>query len=143
MLDDLGLLPALERYLKEYGASRGIAVDLHTSGFDGHRLPGPVEIAVYRIVQEALTNTAKHAGASTVSVLLEYRVASLHLIVEDDGHGFDVEEVLSRGEMERRLGLHGMRERAALLGGSLTIESAPGRGTTIFAEIPLGTGEEE
>ena len=143
VLDDLGLLPALERYLKEYGASRGIAVDLHTSGFDGHRLPGPVEIAVYRIVQEALTNTAKHAGASTVSVLLEYRVASLHLIVEDDGHGFDVEEVLSRGEMERRLGLHGMRERAALLGGSLTIESAPGRGTTIFAEIPLGTGEEE
>lgn len=142
VLDDLGLLPALDRYLKEYGSSRGIAVDLHASGFDGYRLPGPVEIAVYRIVQEALTNTAKHAAASTVSVLLEHRGDSVHVIVEDDGRGFQVEEVLARGDTER-LGLHGMRERASLLGGSLTVESAPGRGTTVFAEIPLGTGEVE
>lgn len=142
VLDDLGLIPAVERYLKEFEVSRGISVDLHASGFDGHRLPGPVEIAVYRIVQEALTNAAKHAGASAVSVLLERRGDSLHVIVEDDGRGFDVEDVLARGDMDRRLGLHGMRERATLLGGSLTVESAPERGTTVFAEIPLGAGEE-
>jgi signal transduction histidine kinase len=142
VLDDLGLLPALDRYLKEFGTSRGLAVDLHAAGFDGRRLPGPVEIAVYRIVQEALTNVAKHAAASTVSVLLEHRERSVHVIVEDDGKGFDVEAVLASGQTEHRLGLHGMRERAALLGGSLTVESGPGRGTSVFAEIPLGGDEE-
>lgn len=143
VLDDLGLLPALERHLKEYGASRGIVVDLHTAGFDHQRLPGPLEIAVYRIVQEALTNVARHAAAGAVSVILEHRGRSVHIIVEDDGRGFDVEEVLRSGDADRTLGLHGMRERAALVGGSLTVESAPGRGTTIFAEIPLGVGEDE
>jgi signal transduction histidine kinase len=142
VLDDLGLLPALERHLKEYGAGRGIAVDLHTSGFDHQRLPEPVEIAVYRIVQEALTNAARHAAASTVSVILEHRGRSVHVIVEDDGRGFDLEGVLGSGDADRTLGLHGMRERASLLGGSLTVESAPGRGSTVFAEIPLAEGEE-
>lgn len=137
VLDDLGLLPALERYLKELSASRGIAVDLHARGLDGGRLPAPVEIAIYRIVQEALTNTAKHAEASAVSVILERLDESVRAIVEDDGRGFDVDVVLAGGEVERHLGLHGMRERAALLGGSLTVESAPGRGTTVFGEVPL------
>lgn len=140
VLDDLGLLPALERYLKEYEANRAVTLDFHARGFE-HRLPGPVEIAVYRIVQEALTNAAKHADASTVSVLLERRDGGVHLIVEDDGRGFDAREVLASGDVERRLGLHGMRERALLLGGSLTVESAPGRGTSVFADIPLGDGE--
>lgn len=108
---------------------------------DSSCLPAPVEIAVYRIVQEALTNTAKHADAGTVSVLLERRDHGVHLIVEDDGRGFDAREVLSSGDVDRRLGLHGMRERALLLGGSLTVESAPGRGTSVFADIPLGEDE--
>jgi signal transduction histidine kinase len=142
VLDDLGLLPALERSLKEFGASRALAVDLHAAGLDGRRLPAPVEIAVYRIVQEALTNVARHAAASTVSVLLEQRDRSVHVIVEDDGRGFDVEGVLASGQPEQRLGLHGMRERAALLGGSLTVESGPGRGTSVFAAIPLGGDED-
>ncbi|OGK97338.1 MAG: hypothetical protein A3E31_17190 [Candidatus Rokubacteria bacterium RIFCSPHIGHO2_12_FULL_73_22] len=140
ILDDLGLVPALERHLKEYEASRGLAVDLHARGLD-QRLPGSVEIAVYRIVQEALTNIAKHADASAVSVLLERRDDSVRIIVEDDGRGFDAHAVLVSRDADRRLGLHGMHERALLLGGSLTIESAPGRGTSVFADIPLGEGE--
>ncbi|MBI2216883.1 MAG: HAMP domain-containing protein [Candidatus Rokubacteria bacterium] len=139
VLDDLGLLAALERYLNEYGVSHGLAVDLHARGLDGQRLPGPVETAVYRIVQEALTNTAKHAHATAVSVLVERRDGSLHLIVEDDGRGFEVDGVLAAQDIDRRLGLHGMRERTALLGGSLTVESAPGHGTTIFVEVPLAS----
>lgn len=140
ILDDLGLVPALERHLKEYETARGLAVDLHARGLE-HRLPGPVEIAVYRIVQEALTNIAKHAKASAVSVLLERRDDSVRLIVEDDGRGFDAREVLGGGDADRRLGLHGMHERALLLGGSLTVESAPGQGTSVFANIPLGGGQ--
>jgi signal transduction histidine kinase len=140
ILDDLGLVPALERHLKEYETSRGLAVDLHARGF-AHRLPGSVEIAVYRIVQEALTNIAKHADASAVSVLLECRDDSVRIIVEDDGRGFDARAVFESGDADRRLGLHGMHERALLLGGNLTVESAPGRGTTVFANIPLGGNE--
>jgi signal transduction histidine kinase len=135
ILDDLGLVPALERHLLEY-RSRGLRVDLHASGLDG-RLPGPVEIAVYRIVQEALTNIVKHAAASAVSVLLECRDGAVRIIVEDDGRGFDLHQVLASGDADRRLGLLGMHERAGLLGGSLTVESAPGRGTSVFATIPL------
>jgi signal transduction histidine kinase len=137
VLDDLGLLAAVERQLKEYEMTHGIAVDLHASGFEGRRLPGNAEIAIYRIMQEALTNIAKHAHATMVSVLLEHREASVRLIVEDDGRGFDVDQPRSHGDAEH-LGLHGMRERATLLGGTLTVESSRGRGTTVFAEIPVG-----
>ncbi|MBI4271456.1 MAG: HAMP domain-containing protein [Candidatus Rokubacteria bacterium] len=140
ILDDLGLVPALERHLEEYETTRGLTVDLHARGLE-RRLPGPVEIAVYRIVQEALTNVAKHAEARAVSVLLERRDDSVRVIVEDDGHGFDAREVLASGDPDRRLGLHGMLERALLLGGSLTVESTPGRGTSVFASIPLAAGE--
>jgi len=140
VLDDIGLLAALERHLREYEAGRGVTVDLHARGFE-QRLPGPIEIAVYRIVQEALTNTAKHADARTVSVLLERRDDAVHLIVEDDGRGFDAPEVLASRDVDRGLGLRGMRERAILLGGSLTVESASGRGTSVFADIPVGGGE--
>ena len=140
VLDDLGLLPAVERLLKEYEVNHGIAGDLHAAGFDGQRLQATVEIAVYRIVQEALTNTAKHARAGTVSVLLEHQGDMIRVIVEDDGRGFDPGEALSGDHAERGLGLHGMRERAALLGGTLSVESGPGQGTTVFARIPLSDG---
>jgi len=95
-----------------------------------------VETTLYRIVQEALTNVARYAEASQVSVLLEQQRGSVIGIVEDDGRGFDVESALTSGQ-PTRLGLHGMQERASLVGGKLTLESTPGIGTTVFVEIPL------
>jgi signal transduction histidine kinase len=141
MLDDLGLLAALRQLHMGFQDRFHIAVDLEALGLGDERLPSEVEIALYRIVQEALTNVARHAHAETVSVLLERRKASVRLIVEDDGEGFDVSRVLGarRGytSSDGKLGLYGMRERAALLGGTLTIESSPGMGTTIFVQVPL------
>ena len=108
-------------------------------GLDNERLPSEVETALYRIVQEALTNVARHAQAQSVSVVLERRGASVKLIVEDDGRGFDVAAVMSsHSHQERdRLGLYSMRERASLVGGTMAIESTPNMGTAIYVEIPL------
>jgi signal transduction histidine kinase len=135
VLDDLGLLPALRHLHKEYQDRFRLPVDLQVLGLDGERLPSEMETALYRIVQEALTNVARHADAHSVSVLLEKRSVSVKLIVEDDGHGFDIVSTMSTHSRDR-LGLYGMRERASLLGGTLTIESS-GKGTAIFVEIPL------
>jgi signal transduction histidine kinase len=131
VLDDLGLAAALERLAHEWQARYKIPVDVAIQWSE--RLPGEIETALYRIVQEALTNIARHAQAKSVSILIEKRGNSIRAIVEDDGIGFDPSA--QRGE--RHLGLLGMRERAELLGGALTIESAPGHGTSIFIEIPL------
>jgi signal transduction histidine kinase len=139
VLDDLGLLAALRHLHKDYQDRFHIPVDFAVLGLEDGRLPSEMETALYRIVQEALTNIARHAQAETVSVLLEKRDASVMLIVEDDGRGFDVTSVL--GSRPRgKLGLYGMRERAALLGGTLTIESTRGTGTTIFVDVPLTKG---
>ena len=137
VLDDLGLLAALRHYLKGYQNRFRLLVDFHVLGLDGKRLPPEVETALFRIAQEALTNVARHAQAHSVTVLLEDRGASAMLIVEDDGRGFDVARVMDSRPHEGNLGLYGMRERASLLGGTLTIESTPGRGTTVFVRIPL------
>jgi len=133
-LDDLGLVAALERYVRSYRKTFDLNVDFQTVGLDGKRLAPQVETELYRIVQEALTNVARHAQAQHVSVLLEERGQDLVVIIEDDGRGFDVREVLEAG---RSLGLHGMRERAELLGGRLVVEARPGVGTTVFVQIPL------
>src|SRR5262245_3662814 len=125
VLDDLGLVPALEHYATEYGESHGIAMDVQARGLDGERLPPAVETALYRIVQEALTNAAKHAGARTVSVVLQRQPTSVLAIVADDGCGFDVEKTLKAQDSWAHLGLYGMWERAGLLNGSVTIESTP------------------
>jgi len=132
-LDDLGLVAALERYVRDYARKHGIQLDFHAANLQGKRLPIQEEIALYRIAQETLTNVAKHAEAQHVSVLLEERNGTTVLIVEDDGKGFDLEAVMSHS---RRLGLLGMEERAALVGGRLTVESRPGAGTAVFVEVP-------
>jgi len=137
VLDDLGLPAALRHYLRGYEDRFRLPVDLQILGLDRERLAPEVETALYRIVQEALTNVARHSRAHSVSVLLERRGASMKLIVEDDGQGFDVARVMGSGPHEGNLGLYGMRERASLLDGTLTIESTPGAGTTVFVEIPL------
>ncbi len=132
VLDDLGLEAALSRYVRDYQTRYPLAVDLAVVGLE-KRLPPPVETAVYRIIQESLTNIARHAQAETASVLVEQRNGRIRAIVEDDGIGFDEQVALKNG----RLGLYGIRERAELLNGTLTIESEPGQGTTIFVEVPL------
>jgi PAS domain S-box-containing protein len=131
-LDDLGLRAALGNYVQDWSARVGIDAQLHTSGLMDDRLPADVETALYRIAQEALTNVAKHAAASSVEVILERRADSVLLIVEDDGVGFDP---ASRETATDGFGLVGMRERAALVGATLEIESSSGNGTAILVRM--------
>lgn len=137
VLDDLGLVPAMERLVEDFGKTHGIPVAFEANLRSGPRLPPTVETTLYRIGQEALTNVARHAGARSASLILERRGGVVTLILEDDGRGFDVSSRFTGGGEGRSLGIFGMRERATLLGGALTIESTPGAGTTIFVEIPL------
>jgi len=132
-LDRLGLAAALRQYTEQFSCEQQATVRLETRGLEDVRLPPEIETALYRIAQESLTNVARYAHATKVGVALMKNADRLTLMVEDDGVGFDVEEALQRG----RLGLVGMRERVDALGGSLKIESAPGAGTTVLAQIPL------
>jgi signal transduction histidine kinase len=135
-LDDFGLEAALQSYAEEWARQSGIAIELHAHGPSTRLSPG-MESAVYRIVQEALTNVARHSGAAHAGVVLERRDGYIHLIVEDDGRGFDAERALMPlADRIERLGLVGMRERTALVGGTMDIESAPGKGTTVFVRFP-------
>jgi signal transduction histidine kinase len=145
ILDDLGLAAAVERHVEDYQRKLGVPVDFEAVGPWSNPLPAEVETTLYRICQEALTNAARHAEPTHLSVLLTRRRDSAVAIVEDEGKGFDVDAALSDHDEQRHLGLFGMRERAGLVGGKLTIESRLGRGTTVFVEIPCGasTGEEK
>jgi signal transduction histidine kinase len=135
-LDDLGLHAALQSGVEEWARRAGVEADFHSAGLEEQRLPDEVETVLYRVVLEALHNILKHAGARHVSVLIERRNGQALAIVEDDGAGFDAEGMLTRPP-PGRLGLLGMRERMALVGGSLEVESTPASGTTMFARVPL------
>ena len=129
-LDDFGLVPALGRLAESF--REGSRVELEVESHLGEeRLPGEVETAVYRIVQEALTNVLKHAGAKHVSILLTRKNGSVSIVIEDDGRGFRPGETGDSG-----LGLAGMRERVNLLDGTFAIESSPGKGTTLVVSVP-------
>jgi two-component system, NarL family, sensor histidine kinase DevS len=127
-LDDFGLEAALERLTDNFAGQTGLAVDF-VAGLGDQQLPREVATALYRIVQEGLTNVAKHAEARTVSVLLTGENGRVALVIEDDGRGFDPEDPAEG------FGLQGMRERVALLGGSLRVESRGGVGTTLAVEV--------
>ncbi|WP_420128858.1 PAS domain-containing protein [Longimicrobium sp.] len=143
-LDNLGLRLALQAHLEEWSHRYGIECDFHAVGLDGERFAAEVETTLYRVVQEGLNNVVKHAGATRASLVLERRQGMVGAILEDDGRGFEVEATLASPEKSRRLGLRGMRERVALVGGELEIESAEGAGTTLYVRIPLpAEGEEE
>jgi signal transduction histidine kinase len=129
-LDDLGLSSALEHYISEYQKRYPVSVDFVANGLAA-RLPLEMETSIYRIIQESLTNIARHAKAQHASVMIDRRRDTLRIIIEDDGQGFDPEVV-----HENSLGLQGIRERAALFGGTLTIESQPGHGTSLFVVLP-------
>lgn len=142
-LDDLGLEAALSGYIEEWAKRSRVTADFHSAGFEGERLPLTHETALYRIAQEALTNVAKHSGADHVSFILERRGDRVLAVIEDNGEGFDVESLTETSVRERRLGLLGMRERAAMLGGTVTVESAVGAGTSVFVRIPVGSRGDE
>jgi signal transduction histidine kinase len=130
VLDDFGLVPALERLTQGFSEHTGISVDLEASALT-ERLPVEVETAIYRIVQESLTNVVKHAQANSVSVVLTRGDGRIKAVIEDDGMGFEP-EAGSEG-----IGLVGMRERIELLDGSLTVESSGRSGTTVAVEVPV------
>jgi PAS domain S-box-containing protein len=142
-LDDLGLQTALGNYIEAWSKRSGVEIDFQSTGLEEKRLSSPIETALYRVVQEGLTNVLKHAQARRVSLILQCSPDQVLAIVEDDGCGFDADAVIGSRGPRGRLGLVGMRERVALVGGTLTIESALGRGTTLFARIPLSAAGEE
>ena len=112
---------------------------MRVSGLEAERLPSAIETAVYRAVQEAMTNVLKHAGASRVVITLNRLIGYVSVIIEDDGKGFDSEEAMDLSSSHTGLGLLGMRERVASVGGTLEIESSPGMGTSILIRIPIAT----
>ncbi|MDI6451581.1 sensor histidine kinase [Anaerobaca lacustris] len=139
-LDDLGLIPALHSYVNDFGKRMGLSVQL--TGFTRGRtelLDSDKRTVLYRVVQEALINVAKHAKASEVTVSIRKLRGAICIEVHDDGKSFDVREMLSN-RRRKALGLLGMRERVEMVGGCFAVKSSPGKGTTIRAEIPVGNG---
>ena len=138
-IDDLGIFKAIEAYVAEWQERYGVRVDIQTFGRD-NPLPPDVAAVLYRLVQEGLNNVLKHAQASKVSLVLERKTEGLALVLEDNGMGFDPETSqrnVSGSGRAPGLGLSGMKERVALLGGKIAVESAPGKGSAIFVQIPL------
>ena len=133
---DGGLVAAIDTYVREWSNHFRVAIDIHTSRLDEDRLAPQAALSLYRIAQEALNNVAKHGHATRVAVILEQRDERVGLVIEDNGRGFDTIR-MNAGPHEQRLGVAGMRERAASVGGTVDIESAPGRGTTVIVQIPL------
>jgi signal transduction histidine kinase len=131
-LDDFGLISAIENYLNQWSHHSGIKAELLDSSLKKMRLAPTVETNIYRIVQESLNNIHKHAQATNVEVILEKRDDLIVLVIEDNGIGFNIKDKKKRSN---GLGLTGMKERAALMGGTLEIESKVGRGTTIYVRI--------
>jgi signal transduction histidine kinase len=129
-LDDFGLVPAVERLTETFREQSGLRVDLETQ-LGEERLPSEAETTLYRVIQEALTNVVKHSAAKRVSILLQRKNSAVVAVVEDDGAGFDP----SNTRVDA-IGLAGMRERVSLAGGRLQVESSPGAGTTVVAEVP-------
>ena len=133
VLDDHGLGVALSRYVAEYTKTHNIAVNLKLDELDSSDLPSSVQITLYRILQEALTNVARHSGAKAVSIRLARMASALEVAVIDDGCGFDAEAV---AVSSHRLGIQSMRERAAMLGGTVRF-SSQSKGTKILVQIPI------
>jgi two-component system sensor histidine kinase DegS len=137
ILDDLGLVPTLRRYVQQFSEKNNLEVNLMVQSIDS-RLPTHYEVAIFRFIQEALNNVSKHANATQARVLLEASGNSIHVSVEDDGSGFHISEVLADQSGRRNLGIATLRQQAeTLLRGEFGIESAVGRGTRVAAVVPL------
>lgn len=134
-LDDVGLIPALERLAQDAARGFGFVVDFEADEECGEGLAREQSIAMYRVVQEALTNAGRHSGCERVSVVVRGRAQELEIVVEDDGSGFVVDEAGVAGESGRHIGLSGMQERMQLVGGRLVVESAIGAGTAVHVRM--------
>lgn len=144
MLDDLGLIPTLRWYIQNFSNRLNTYSDFQAIGLEG-KLPPQIETALYRIIQEALNNIAKHAEADRIEISLEQRDSTITASVLDNGRGFDLGRVLHPESPERGFGIIGMQERVSLLGGKIDIRSRPGFGTHIHIEVPYrkGSGDEQ
>jgi signal transduction histidine kinase len=140
VLDDLGVIPALHAFMKEFTKQTGIHIHFTTYASGRiERLDTVTRTVLYRVAQEALTNVGRHAHASRVDVSIQKLPRAVGLTIQDNGRSFQVERVV-HAKRNKRLGLLGMRERVEMVGGSLRVESLPGQGTTIHAEIPFTSG---
>jgi two-component system sensor histidine kinase UhpB len=136
ILDDLGLVPAIRWYARTNLAEVGVQVDFSDQD-EALRLPPHLETTLFRVAQEAVNNILRHAGARNVSIRLTRDAGRILLELRDDGRGFDVQRTAGEAVARKHLGLLGMQERAALVGGEVTVESAPGEGTRVQAWVPL------
>jgi two-component system sensor histidine kinase DegS len=135
-LDDLGLIPILRKFTQDFEEKQNIRTRFEVLGIET-RLPAPVEVAVYRLVQEAFSNVLKHANATYVSLEVTFQPKVLKIVIQDNGDGFDQQKVEEKIAEGNHFGLVGMRERVELLEGSFHIDSAPGRGTKLTLKIPI------
>jgi signal transduction histidine kinase len=136
VLDDLGLLAAIRWYAERHLEPLGVTVHWEFSGQE-RRLQSEIETALFRVVQEAITNVAKYAHAESVLIQCVLKDDAISIEIEDDGDGFDPTQLPAAGETRRGLGLIGMRERVGLLGGTIEIDAAPGKGVRIAVTVPL------
>ena len=142
-LDDLGLVKAIRNLAATWSAQCGIEVDVESSQYAPAGISTEIEMAVYRIIQEALNNVAKHSRAKRVTIILHRAAGHIQTIIEDDGRGFDTTKPRRAADHSGGLGLSGIRERLSVLGGSLDIDSAPQQGVTLIARIPIPEKHEE
>ncbi len=142
MLDELGLIPTLRWYIQNFSNRLNIASQFQAVGFE-EKLPPQIETAFYRIVQEALNNISKHAGANRVEIFFEHRDSTICASITDNGRGFDLDRVYHPASPGRGFGIIGMQERVSLLGGKMDIQSSPGRGTRIHIKVPYPKGADE
>jgi PAS domain S-box-containing protein len=134
-IDRLGLLPAIRRLAEEFSKYSGVEIKVAVYGKE-HRLPEEVAIALFRIIQEALTNIRRHSGATRAAIIIVFHEHSTKITVSDNGKGFTLTEYVGDLAKQGKLGLTGMQERVQLVGGTMTVQSGPGKGTTIFIEAP-------
>jgi two-component system sensor histidine kinase DegS len=135
MLDDLGAVPTVRRYVDDFQEKSGLSVALDVVG-EERRLAPYVEVTVFRVIQELLHNVRQHAHASHVQVNLDLRSATIGIIVEDDGSGFDLDEALAGAKERKTLGITTLQQRVDIMGGSIDFESSLGRGTKVTVKIP-------
>jgi signal transduction histidine kinase len=141
VLDELGLKDALQRFTDEYASVHHIRVKLNFGETPFSRLDTPMQIGLYRIIQEALTNVARHAQAKTVSVIFNWDAPRLRLVIQDDGQGFQSRNLSE--QPSSHLGIEGMRQRASMLGGTLEVSSEPDRGTVVEVRLSLPNAQED